>query len=195
MAKSKQAIGRWKALMILAVCAVPIVASYLTYYVIKPQARTNYGTLLEPRGNPLPTLHATTLNGQAAELTAYHGKWVLLQVHGSDCDAACEALLYDMRQLRLTQGRERDRIERVWLVTDQQPIDTMLLRKYDGTHLLRIQPEALQPWLSAAQGDRLTDHLYMIDPLGNLMMRFPKKPDQTKMKKDLTRLLKASSIG
>jgi len=196
MATSKRAIGRWKASVILAVCAAPLIASYLTYYVIKPQARTNYGTLLDPRNYPIPAqLDAIALDGQPTPLRTYQGKWIMLMVHGAACPAACETQLYNMRQLRLTQGRDQDRIERVWLITDRQPVETMLMRKYDGMRLLRVRQDVVQAWLPANTGTAPSDHLYMIDPLGNLMMRFPQNPDPNKIKKDLTRLLKASSIG
>ncbi|MGB7481495.1 MAG: cytochrome C oxidase subunit I [Burkholderiaceae bacterium] len=199
MERSKQdnrrAGGRWKALAILAVCASPIIASYFTYYVIKPEGRTNYGTILDPRAHPMPALAATTLDGRPSGLDAYQGKWIMLQVDDASCGEYCQTKLLEMRQLRIMQGRERTRIERVWLVTDQEPVQTMLLREYDGTHLLRVKPEALQAWLPTEAGTTPADHIYMIDPLGNLMMRFPKNADPNQVKKDLSRLLKASSIG
>ena len=195
MERNKKAAGRWKLFAILAVCASPLIASYFTYYVLKPQARTNYGTLLDPRQHPMPALNASTLDGKPAALDAYQGKWIMLQVNDADCQQACREKLFEMRQLRLTQGREQSRIERVWLVTDEQPVETILLREYDGTHLLRVKPEMLKAWLPTEPGTSPVDHLYMIDPLGNLMMRFPKDADPNKIKKDLSRLLKASSIG
>ncbi|HJV81588.1 cytochrome C oxidase subunit I [Noviherbaspirillum sp.] len=191
----QQNTGRWKLLAIIAVCVAPLIASYLTYYVIKPQGRTNYGTLLDPRAHPIPALGGSTLDGKPAGLDAYKGKWLMLQVADSDCDASCQKKLYDMRQLRLTQGKDMDRIERVWLITDEKPLETLLIREYDGTHMLRVKPEALKSWLPAEAGTTSADHIYLIDPLGNLMMRFPRDADPNKIKKDLARLLKASRIG
>jgi hypothetical protein len=100
-----------------------------------------------------------------------------------------------MRQLRLAQGKDMDRIERVWLITDDKPLETLVMREYDGTRMLRVKPDALKAWLPVEQGTTAADHIYMIDPLGNLMMRFPKDADPNKIKKDLSKLLKASSIG
>lgn len=187
--------GRWKLFAVMAICAAPVIASYLTYYVIKPEGRTNYGTLLDPRAYPMPPLGSTSLDGQPATLDAYKGKWIMLQVNGADCTQTCKTKLYDMRQLRLTQGKDMDRIERVWLVTDKEPLETFVLREYDGTHVLRVDPAALKAWLPAEEGTTPADHLYMIDPLGNLMMRFPKDADANKIKRDLGKLLKASRIG
>jgi hypothetical protein len=190
--------GRWKLLAVLAVCAAPMIASYLTYYVIKPSGRTNYGSLIDPRQYPIPALASTSLDGKPAGLDAFKGKWIMLQVGGGDCQLDCRTRLLNMRQLRLMQGKEMDRIERVWLITDAQPLDTVLMREYDGTRMLRAQAEAVNKWLPLELengADRASDHLYLIDPLGNLMMRFPKDADPNKVKKDLYKLLKASAIG
>lgn len=187
--------GRWKLLLVLAVCAAPMIASYFTYYVIKPSGRTNYGTLLEPRDYPLPRLDAVTLDGKPKELEAFKGKWLMIQTGSGQCAASCQELLTHMRQLRLMQGKEKDRIERVWLITDSEPLDTLLMREFDGTHMLRVNAAALTKWLPVEANTALDQHLYLIDPLGNLMMRYPARPDPNKMKKDISKLLKASAIG
>jgi cytochrome oxidase Cu insertion factor (SCO1/SenC/PrrC family) len=187
--------GRWKLFAILLVCASPILLSYFTYYVIKPTSRTNYGTLLDPRDYPIPGLGTATLDGKPASLANYQGKWIMLQVDRAACTETCRKKLYDMRQLRLTQGKDMDRIERVWLITDNEPLDTMLMREYEGTRLLRAKADLVNAWLPVEAGTVASDHIYMIDPLGNLMMRFPKDADPNRIKKDITKLLKASSIG
>ena len=184
-----------KLYLIIAICAAPLLFSYLSYYVIKPEGRTNYGTLLDPRQYPMPTLHAVLQGGSAQELNAYHGKWIMLQVSSSDCALACQNGLFAMRQLRLMQGKEMDRIERVLLVPDDGPMETMLLREYDGLHILRVDPKALQAWLPADADTGIEDRLYLIDPLGNLMMRYQRNADPANVKKDLVKLLTASSIG
>jgi hypothetical protein len=191
--------GRWKMLGVLAVCAAPVLASYFTYYVIKPTSRTNYGDLIDPSAYPIPQLGSTTLAGKPEGLDAYKGKWILLKAGGGACPDACQKQLFTMRQERLMQGKEMDRIERVWLVTDNAPIDTMLIREYDGMHMLRADPAAVAKWLPVDAGTRAEDHIYVIDPRGNLMMRFPAAPDPRQVykniSKDITKLLKASSIG
>ena len=195
--KQAQNTGRWKLLAVVAVCAFPIIASYFTYYIIKPTGRNNYGALIDPRLHPIPEaqLHVTQLDGEAAPLAQFKGKWVMLQTGPSDCQAACKKLLFEMQQLRLMQGKERERIERVWLVTDAQPLDTLVMREFDGTSMLRVNGDALKAWLPVEPGGQAADHLYLIDPLGNLMMRFPKDADPNKIKKDIAKLLKASAIG
>lgn len=193
--KKQQTQGRWKLFAVIAICASPLIASYLTYYVIKPQGRTNYGTLIDPRAYSIPALGATTLDGKPVPLETFKGKWVILQVSDSECLQPCQQRLHDMRQLRLAQGKDMDRIERVWLITDDKPLDTLLMREYDGTHMLRANPKAVKGWLPVEPDTTAADHIYMIDPLGNLMMRFPKSADPNKIKKDISKLLKASRIG
>jgi hypothetical protein len=190
-----QGAGRWKMLAVLAVCAAPLIMSYLMYYVVKPAGRTNYGDILDPRQYPIPALASTSLDGKALGLDAYKGKWIMLQVGSGDCQEACKKQLFAMRQLRVMQGKEMERIERVWLITDAQPLDTVLMREYDGTRMLRASQEAVAKWLPVEQGGKADEHMYLIDPLGNLMMRFPKDADPSKVKKDIYKLLKASAIG
>jgi hypothetical protein len=151
--------------------------------------------LIDPRNYPMPPLGTATLDGQPIALEAYKGKWLMLQTGNAQCAEPCRKKLHDMRQLRLAQGKDMDRIERVWLITDDKPLETMLMREYDGTHMLRGKPDAIKSWLPADSGTTVDDHIYMIDPLGNLMMRFPKDADPNKVKKDLAKLLKASRIG
>ncbi len=192
----QQNSGRLKLLMVLAVCAFPIVASYFTYYVIKPTGRNNYGALIDPRQYPIPpALGIVTLDGKPSSLDAYKGKWIMLLSAPSDCQEACKKQLFAMQQLRLMQGKEMERLERVWLVTDDQPLDTIVMREFDGTHILRVPAASLKAWLPVEAGGNIADHLYMIDPRGNLMMRFPKDADPGKVKKDISKLLKASAIG
>ncbi len=185
----------WTLFLVIAVCAAPMILSYFTYYVIKPQGRTNYGELIDPRAYPIPELGITTLDDQPASLKDYAGKWIMLQADAAACAKRCSDKLFWQRQVRLTQGKDMERIERVWLVTDDQPLATTLMKEYDGTHILRVDPKKLAAWLPVEQGTGVVDHIYMIDPLGNLMMRFPKDPDPNKIKKDITKLLKASRIG
>jgi len=192
---ARRRTGRWKLLAVLLVCAAPLIASYLSYYVIKPEGRTNYGTLIDQRSHPMPKLSSTTLDGRPETLENYAGKWIMVKVGGGECDKACQDQLYAMRQLRTMQGKNMDRVERVWLVTDAQPIETMLIRMYDDMHILRVKPEELAKWLPLENGGKLEDHIFLVDPRSNLMMRFPKNPEPARVHKDIAKLLRASAIG
>lgn len=186
---------RYTLWIILAICAAPLVASYFSYYVIKPTGRVNYGTLLDPKLYPLPNLMSVDLAGKKTALTALQGKWLMLQIDEGQCTEYCQQKLLDTRQLRLAQGREMTRIERVWIITDNTTPTAQLTQQHPDLHYLRVSLMQLQSWLPTEPNTKLSDHIYLIDPLGNVMMRYPKKADPNKIKKDLARLLKASRIG
>jgi hypothetical protein len=196
--KSARKRGRWMLWLVLLVCASPMIASYFTYYVIKPEKRNNYGTLIDQRAHPVPAMATTTLDGRPQALEQFKGKWVMLMVGSGACPDSCQKQLFALRQLRLMQGKEADRIERVWLITDQEPLDTLIIREYDGTHMLRADAATVTQWLPVDGGTTPADHIYLIDPLGHLMMRFPKDPqlqEVRKVYKDINKLLKASAVG
>ncbi|MDX9844206.1 MAG: hypothetical protein RBT42_10645 [Aquabacterium sp.] len=187
-------LGRLKMLLIWAVCAAPVVASYLSYYVIKPQGRTNHGTLITP---PKPMtaeagLSFTNLQGQAVTPQALQGQWLLVSVAGGACDAACERQLYLQRQLREALGRDKDRVDRVWLIPDQAEVRPALLPALAQAWTLRVDASRLSQWLQPDVGQTLSSHLYLVDPRGDWMMRFPADADPARVKKDLMRLLKAN---
>ena len=194
-ASSHTASGRWKMIMVLLVCAAPVLLSYFTYYVIRPEGRRNYGELVNPQ-RPLPALATQTLDGRAGQLTALQGQWLLISIAGAACDSACEQRLYFQRQLRESLGREKERLDRVWLVNDGAVPDSRLGPALAASTVLRVPADALAQWLAPAAGQRTEDHLYLVDPLGNLMMRFPANMDAAgaaKAKRDLDRLLRASA--
>lgn len=187
-------MGRIKMLLIWAVCAAPVVASYLSYYVIKPEGRTNHGAFITPP-KPFPadgSLQLSNLTGQAVMPEALKGQWLLISVAGGVCDPQCEKNLYLQRQLREVLGRDKDRVDRVWLIPDQSEVRAALLPALAQSWVLRADPAALSRWLQPQVGQSLSDHLYLVDPRGDWMMRFPANADPVKVKKDLMRLLKAS---
>lgn len=178
-------------LAIAALCLAPFVAALITYYYWQPQRRMNYGELIAARALIDPPLRH--LDQRAFRLSELRGKWILLQLDEAECAAACKGKLYSMRQVRLALGSEMERVERVWLILDEAPLETLLMREYEGTRMLRTGGSSLLAEFDPAGGAR--DHVYLIDPLGNLMLRFPKDADPREMHRDLTRLLRASRIG
>lgn len=196
--------ARWKLFAVLAVCAAPLIASYFTYYVLKPTGRNNYGELIDPRQHPLPVLGATSLDGKPTELTAWQGKWLMIKTGPSACPKTCMDQMFAIRQLRTMQGKEMSRIERVWLITDTQPLDTILIRELDGMRMLRAPAAAVARWLPPAP-EGIDNSIFLVDPLGHLMMRFPppaagateaqQVAHYAKVKKDIAKVLKASAIG
>lgn len=185
--------GRWKMLFLLAVCAAPVVASYFTYYVLRPEGRRNYGELIDPQ-RPLPALTATDMAGRPSTLSELKDQWLLISVGPSGCPEACQNHLYLQRQMREAMGKDKERLDWVWLRTDDQPVQASLLSALDTATVLRVSPEALAEWLEAADGARLEDHLYVVDPIGNWMMRFPAQIDPKQARRDMERLLRASAF-
>jgi cytochrome oxidase Cu insertion factor (SCO1/SenC/PrrC family) len=190
---SRPRFSRLKLLGILAVCAAPVIASYFTYYVIRPEGRTNYGELIVPQ-RAVTDLPFQSDAASPVSLERFRGKWVLLVVGQSGCEAACANRLYLIRQLRLTTGRDRDRIERALVLTDDSRLSAELSASHDGLVVGRAPRSALGA-LETPAGGAIDAGIYVIDPLGNLMMRFPADGDANKMKRDIGRLLKASRIG
>lgn len=190
----RTAVGRWKMLAVLAVCAAPVVASYLTYYVIRPETRRNFGELVPQRA--LPAVSATNLHGASLPLQSLRGQWLLVSVAGGDCNAACERHLYLQRQLREGLGKDKDRVDWVWLVSDGRPVRDALRPALAQATVLRVNEAQLGQWLAPASGRVLADHLYLVDPMGNWMLRFPAElglASAPKAKRDLERLLRASA--
>lgn len=188
--------GRWKMLLVLAVCAAPVVASYFTYYVIRPDARRNFGELIDPQQS-LPDQVAMNLAGERMNLQSLKGQWLLLSVAGAACDENCSRHLYLQRQLRESLGKDKDRLDWVWLIPDDAPLPEKLLPALAGVTVLRVPEEALNSWLRPVDGHRLAEHLYVVDPIGNWMMRFPAKLDASgaaRAKRDLERLMRASAF-
>ena len=191
--------GRLKMLAVLVVCAAPVIASYFTYYVIRPEGRRNYGELIEPQ-RPLPAITAQSLQGEPRPLRSLRGQWLLVSVAGGACDAGCEKHLYLQRQLREGLGKDKERVDWVWLVVDQAPVRESLLPALAQATVLRVDRAQLGQWLEPGQGGQLADHLYLVDPVGNWMMRFPAAQTleldtaQAKnIKRDLERVLRASA--
>jgi cytochrome oxidase Cu insertion factor (SCO1/SenC/PrrC family) len=168
-----------------------MVAAYAVYYVWRPTTFTNYGELIAP--TPIADATLRQPNGNELKLDAFKGKWVFLMVDSGSCDEFCQRKLYDMRQVRLTQGKDMDRIERAWLIDDNLQPSSAVASEYAGTHMLSAQGS---PLLSQLPADRsVRDHIYIMDPLGNLMMRYPRDADPNKIKQDVVKLLKVSRIG
>jgi hypothetical protein len=101
------------------------------------------------------------------------GQWLLLSTSDAACDAQCETHLYLQRQLREGLGREKDRLDWVWLIQDGQPPSAALQTALQSAQVLQVDGTALQTWLQPQEGAKLSDHLYVVDPQGHWMMRFP----------------------
>ena len=187
--------GRLKMTLIMLVCAAPVMTSYLTYYVVRPEARRHFGELIEPQ-RPLPDAGVADLAGAPVSLRSLKGQWLLLSVAPASCDKPCQDHLYLQRQLRESLGKDKDRVDWGWLVTGDDPVPQAIRPALQSAKVLRVPIATLSAWLPPASGSGLQAHLYLVDPMGHLMMRFPARLDvqtASRAKKDIERLLRASA--
>jgi hypothetical protein len=190
--------GRIQMILLLLACAAPVIASYLAYYVFKPEGgKTNYGTLIQP---------PQAINPSWLDIS-FSGKWTLLVARpASECrkgNDACVELLYLMRQVRLALGKGKNRVQLVWVVSDRLPVDPDIKQAYDPETAGFIIVPAPDPkngaaWLTWLNQQNLGRGIQLIDPSGEKMMVFPDKAeskDFVRMRKDLDRLLKLNRKG
>lgn len=173
-------VARRTLLTIFLVCLAPVLASYTAFYLWRPGKLRVHGELVQP---PVPV--DWSAYGAAAQ--PLRGKWVLIWSSPASCDQTCRTRLYDIRQVRTALGQDMERVARAWLVTGDGAPARELLAQHAGVTLLHAQ--GTTP-LSQESG-----RILLIDPLGNLMLRFPAEPDAKLMLKDLQRLLKYSPAG
>lgn len=180
---------RAKLALILGGFALPIMASFLFYAFLRPAPTANYGELLLPPES-ITRGTFTRAGGDAFRFQQLAGRWILLASDSGACPDACRAKLVAMRQVRLALGREGDRVTLVTVLADGSALPPGLEAEQPEMVFARATA-ALPP--SSATADRA--HIYLVDPLGNVMLRWPAQPDYKRMKADLDRLLRASQIG
>ena len=191
--------GRIQMLLLLLACAAPVIASYLAYYVFKPEgAKTNFGTLVQPVQDVNPAWFDIPFNG----------KWTLLIARpAGECaikNESCLEALFLMRQLRIAVGRESSRVQLVWVNTDGKPVDPEVLLAYDqktaGFQILSLPADPklraeFDAWLNR---DGAGQKIQLIDPSPAKMMVFPvtNSPKEFgSIKKDLEKLLRLNRKG
>lgn len=186
--KTQRKGARWTLLALIAVCVLPVAASYFAFYVWQPEGRMNYGTLVSPE--PLPASSLTGLDGASVPREALIGQWTYLVVAPGACDSACSEALYLTRQVRTAQAKEMDRVARVWLVSDAVRPGADLLEGHPALRVLYADAAWRERFVPAGQ-----PRVWLVDPQGNVMMRYPDELAPKRMIKDLGRLLKYSQQG
>ena len=191
--------GRIQMLLLLLACAAPVIASYLAYYVFKPEGgKTNFGILVQPVQDMNPAWFDIPFNG----------KWTLLVARpAGECtikNELCLEALFLMRQLRIAVGRESSRVQLVWVNTDGKTVDPEVLLAYDqktaGFQILSLPADPnlraeFETWLNR---DGASQKIQLIDPSPAKMMIFPvtNSPKEFgSMKKDLEKLLRLNRKG
>jgi hypothetical protein len=183
--------GRRTLLLIVAIGLAPIVASYAAYYWFTPSKRVNYGELLETA--PAPIIAGADADGKAFSLTELRGKWVVLIASRAGCADACVRALYATRQARTIQGREQDRVVRLLLQPLAAPtLPPELAAAHPGLVVARVDQRSLE---QLPLGASAVDGVLLLDPRGNLVLRYGADPEIRGLANDLQRVLKASQIG
>jgi hypothetical protein len=183
--------GRRTLLLLALVAVAPVVASYVTYYWFVPDKRVNYGELLAPA--PAPPVVGQRNDGAPFALSDLRGQWVMLVVTGADCTDACVRALYATRQARTIQGPDQDRVVRAWLRPVGAPAPS---RELQQSHPGLVIGSAAQAVLSRLPlGPSGMPTIILLDPRGNLVLRYGADPDIKRLAADLGRLLRASQIG
>lgn len=184
----------WVLWLVLLVCTAPVLASYGAYYVWRPEAAMVTGDLIDPQ-RPVPAfLVGQDRFGARVPLGALQRQWLLVSVTQGPCDVQCERHLYWQRQLRESLGKDKGRLDWVWLRTQDTALPPAIAQATAAATVLTVPEEALGQWLAPAAGHRLSDHLYVVDPMGHWMLRFPSDAPPAKMRRDLQRLLQASAF-
>ncbi len=189
-------------ILLVALFALPLILAYgLYWYGWRPGGTINHGELVQP-ARPSADALLRTLEGRDIRFHDLRRKWVLVYFGSSQCGEACERNLYKMRQVRLAQGKDADRILRMFLVTDARALDRLRpkLAEYPGMQVItgpaeNVKTLAQQFALPAGSPLDGLERIYVVDPLGNLMMSYPAGADASGVRKDLVRLLKVSQIG
>jgi cytochrome oxidase Cu insertion factor (SCO1/SenC/PrrC family) len=180
---------RAKLALVAAIFAAPVAASLIVYHFFPPTEAVAYGELIAP--TPMSSQPFRTPAGGEFGFAQLKGKWLLVTSDSGDCAEACVEKLTTLRQVRLALGRNADRVVRVLVIDDTRPVALGALAPFEGTQVAVTLPGMKLP--TGAANDRA--HIYVVDPRGLVMMRFPARPERGRMLKDLNRLLKASQIG
>lgn len=194
--------GRRQVLLLAALFFVPLTLAFWLYYgpgTWHPGAGTNQGQLIDP-ARPLPEVSLPVAGGALASGNLLRGKWTMIFVGDGACDARCRKALYLTRQSRIALNKDSDRVRRVFLVTadccdhdflerEHPDLVVALLEGPDGTRLLAQFPSYGDGPVGTA------GRIYLVDPLGNLLMSYPATAPDKALLNDLTKLLRLSHIG
>lgn len=194
--------GRRKLLLIAALFVLPMLVAYALYYSgWRPEAVHPHGELVQP-ARPVADAALVLLDGKPMRFSELRGKWTLVTFSAAECLKPCEHNLTKMRQVIAAQGKDADRVQSVLVVTDGKARDWLnyAIKDYPGMRVVTGPADsvtALAREFTLPAGNPLDNlnRVYLVDPLGNLMMSYPADADPTGMRKDLAKLLRVSQIG
>lgn len=193
---------RLQLVLLMLLFLMPPVVAYVLYYAdFRPSSVASSGQLVEPL-RPLGDADLETIEGKKFTLSELQSKWTLLYFGGPDCDDVCRQNLYKVHQVRLTQSKNIGRVNSVYITRADTPKDRIaeLHQTYPDLVILLAQAETharLRALMPDGPGATLQSgqQVYIVDPIGNIMMMYKADADPSGMKKDLKRLLKVSQLG
>jgi len=194
--------NRAKLLLVAGLFFLPAIAATVLYVSgWRPRTQVNYGDLVQP-ARPIQDVTLQTLDGSAHPFSATRGKWLMIYFGPSSCDVACAHDLYKMRQVQIAQGKDADRIALLFVITNGAAPPRLLatLKDYPDMRVVTgpsaaVTALARQFYLPAGSPLNGLNLIYVVDPLGNLMMSYPPDADPSRMRKDFVRLLQVSQVG
>jgi len=175
---------------------LPLALAFFAYYDTgwRPMGHVNHGTLITP-ARPLPagTLPRPSGGPNPAAAGTFRGKWTLVYVGSGACGSDCAEALFVMRQTRLGLGNDMTRVERVLLATGACCAGEPAARDA-GLVVLDATGPTAAPLLAQFPADR-AHSVFVVDPLGNLMMSYDDRSNSLGLLEDLRKLLRLSHIG
>ncbi|MFC1771988.1 hypothetical protein ACFL3A_01395 [Pseudomonadota bacterium] len=194
--------SRASLLIVLALFAAPVLIAWSLFYLFPewmPSGTSNHGDLVEP-ARPLPAFSLNTVSGDVVDQTYLRGKWNYVYLHEGECDTACVERLYKVRQLRLAHGKDIDRMQRLmlWRADAVSTEARVELQSHFPGQVIALVPEnseLVPAFLTDAADPLIAGRIYLVDPLGNLMMSYQPEAEPRGIIKDMHRLLKYSGLG
>ena len=196
--------SRISLIFVLGMFAAPLAIAWLVLSIFPewmPTGKANHGELVSPV-RPLPAFQLQTLSGESVDETFFRGKWTIVYLAQGGCDRPCVEQLYNIRQVRLAQGKNIDRLQRLLLWQDDGTSSEKrmeLQKHFPGQVIVPLSGQGtaalLDPFVLDETPPLAAGRIYLVDPQGYLMMSYEPEDEPRGMIKDLERLLKYSSLG
>lgn len=188
--------------VLAALFLLPLAIAFFTYYgtAWRPAAHVNHGQLITP-ARPLPLVALPAVTGGVPAGTpnptapVFRKRWSLVYVGAGSCDADCRQALYVMRQTRLALNNDMTRVERVFLASEACCDRGFLVREQPGLEVLDASAPQAEPLLAQFPAVGREHLLFLVDPLGNLMLSYDARTNPRGLLEDLKKLLALSHIG
>ena len=189
--------GRGKFVAIFLACSLPLLMAVFVFFVFKPSGQVSYGHLIHP-ARPVPHTTVSTITGEPFALAQLKDQWLLVIVADASCSEECVQQLFVQKQMREMLNKDRDRVDRVWLITDQGAVRDDLKPLLADSTLLRVNDAVVKDWfLGEAHVDEVKGQLFIVDPQGFAMLSMPTPhagKEASAAKSVLQKLLAASAV-